>query len=261
MSVDDRKSDDIDAALRLAGATAPTDGADVLPDVVERWRAGALDADQVEAVEAQLAADPAGRAYAAGLSVTPDPALVDWAVDQMPSPAVTGPSTGRRLWLPTLALAAGLVLAVGLWRAGTPSQPSYAPATLEILSPDGQGGTYRIRGDSAPLVAGQTWILRVAPNADEGRRQGYLRVFVEGPKGGLKALTEATTPGADGQFEVRMAATNILAVDTDPVVLHIAINAEPDALEGLEGLDQTAASKEAGGIWQRREVRRTGAAR
>ncbi len=254
MSADDHGTPDpgLEALLEAAAVHGPADGPEVLPETIRRWRAGDLDETEAASVEARLAHDPAGRAYAAGLGAALDPSLLEWAVEQMPEQRPLR-AVGRR-WVPYLALAAALVLAVGVWRAGAPTIPKYDNAISEVLQPTGDGVEFvRVRGVAAegPLLsAGQRLDLRLSPAAGTHASPAWLRVFRERRDGKLEAIGEAAQSRDNGGFVVSLSASEVIGDATRTVTIHILITVERAGLDGLHELTLAEASAQAAGAWQ-----------
>lgn len=134
--LDDRALDD---ALSEAAAAPPADDSDIDDGLLAAMRGGLLDEERTAAIEAQLAADPGGRALLRGQAEADVERLVAWAGAQAP------PRRRRRWVAPALALAAGVLAAVALWSAATPD------ATWSLSGPYGYLKTTR-SDRSAPAV-------------------------------------------------------------------------------------------------------------
>ena len=269
MAHDDAHSDtEIDAFLEAAGAAGDADGPEVDVVAIGRWRAGELTDDEAAAVERQLVDDPAGRAFAMGLGAEVETELVHWAVEQMPRPTTTlsSPSSwsprqwAPRQWAPHLALAAAVVIGVGIWRwgPGPEGARAYTPATFQVLAPIGPDGAFGVtRGDgdgAREISAGQLLQVTIAPTPGAERGTPWLGVFGARGGGGLQWLRAPIQPDATGHFHARFAATALFADHTGPWTLHLVIVQDPTLLARLRGVAPKEARARIEGVWQAHEM-------
>lgn len=203
--MNDSEAAHLDAVLRAARARRrPVEPMHVDDGLLRAWQAGALDEDAAAQLEGKLADSPEARTLArAQREATPD-ALLAWAEAQMPR----RPRVGR---FATLALAAGLILAAGLWslwRASDTPVPAYSASSL-------LGGAQTLRGEATPasrpvfLPDGR---LTVKLRPEQPGPAPAVAIFVAAPGEPLQAAT-ADVQTAPGGGLVISAATGALFGD------------------------------------------------
>lgn len=230
MSVDER--DPIDA---LIAGGAPTGDevqaqADPLdPGQLMAWRAGVLPADEAEAVEARLAADPDARATLADLSEPVPDALKARMREVLP--------TRRRAlaWASVLAAAASIVFGVWLARPG-PTSPDY-----ELAGPfGGVAPTRSAEARDTYFLPHSRVEIVVRPKARLSEMPPAARVFVSMPGAALRSLPAASMSRAEsGAFVVSGTARALLGDAPGTYQIHVALAGDAGALDTLPGRDIT----------------------
>lgn len=235
--------DPIDDLLKLC---PPSDGEVHDVGVIElaALRAGRLDGEEAEALEAQLAEDEEARRLMLAYSPTTDAALESWALAQMPA-------TKRRwaVWAPAaLALAAGLAFIIWTSLSHDPARslPGYA-----MDAP--QGMVSMVRGDDHAkkrrglYLPSSTLKVIIRPDADLQGAPPTLTVLLAPEGGVLRRLDAGYTvdTGSSGAFRVSARLSDLLGEAYGRYTLYLTLSTEADAAADLIGEAPSAASMDA----------------
>ena len=247
-----------DALLRrlvLVATPAAPDAGPLDDALLLRWRAGALDADAAEAVEARLLADPEARALLVAYGVPPAIealAAAEGAHPGGPSAVARAASLRQRRWrwgLGGAAVLAAALAAIVLRPYALPDTPP--PFHLELA-----GGVATSRAQVDPAAEGlrRTFVptsvitLRLAPDTPPaGAGTLWLpSVFAGSPEGPLLAVPhDALTAGDAGVWRLRTSAARVFQGPSGPRVLLVGVAATPLDVAGLTPQAARAAHPEA----------------
>jgi hypothetical protein len=190
---DDQALDDALAAA--AGAPSPDDS-EIDDGLLSALREGRLDDERTLALETQLAADPGGRALLHGQADADVERLVAWAGGQEPT------RRGPWRWAgPALALAAGVLIAVALWRPASTPDVSWS-----LSGPYGYVKTTRSDTPGAVVYRPGTRVgVDVVPSVPTASVRWTAYVV---PRGGTLSRAPAPTvvPGAEGAARLEWPA-------------------------------------------------------
>lgn len=223
----------IDDLLRQCPEPQPAQPHGDLLAEVAALRAGRLEDEAADALAATLAQDPEARRLAANYNPIADPALADWALEQMPAAR-----RSWQVWLPTVAaMAAGLALIVWLSVGGGRPLPAYQAGAP-------QGAVSMVRGqDELPTGARALYLpesqisFTIRPEVDAEAPLPHLTVL-------MAADGQPLTPAPSG-YTVRTSEAGAFRV-TAPVgewlgdrfghlTLYVVLSTDDEAAAALVG--------------------------